>query len=275
MNRIILDKKQCIKCGLCSIICPVSIIDKDADSFPYMNEAKEFLCVRCGHCEAHCPKSAIAFDYGFDGKSQAATHSAIISEKNLSNYLKNRRSVRHFTNISVEKEKIERAFDIVRYAPSGKNFQPVKWIVIHDTNELKRIMNVLIDWIDRVSATESPVTKMIPSAVVKQWQQGNDIVMRHAPHLLVAYVPENTPMGEAAIFDAVIALSHFDIVIPALGFAGFWAGFFTIALRHSEEVRSAVGLPADHIPCYAYGFGYPKYSICRIPRRKDADIVWK
>jgi nitroreductase len=257
----------------------VSIVDKDSNAYPYMNEAKEFLCVRCGHCEAHCPKGAIAFDYGFgkgfvtDGKSLSSLTG--FSEKDLSQYLKSRRSVRHFKDAPVEKEKIEKAFDIVRYAPSGKNFQPVKWIVIHDANELKRIMNVLIAWVDRVSVTESPVTKMIPSAVVKQWEKGNDIVMRHAPHLLVAHVPDDTPMGDAAIFDAVIALSHFDIVIPALGFAGFWAGFFTVALRHSEEVRAAVGLPANHIPCYAYGFGYPKYSAHRIPQRKDAEILWK
>jgi nitroreductase/NAD-dependent dihydropyrimidine dehydrogenase PreA subunit len=274
MNRIKLDKSKCIKCGLCSTICPVSIVDRDGDSYPYMNEAKEFLCVRCGHCESHCPKDAITFDYGFDSESPVSIDAAVINEKDLSQYLKNRRSVRHFKSTPVGKETIEKVFDVVRYAPSGKNYQPVKWIIIHDTNELKRIMNVLVEWVRTASAAKSPAAKMIPSSVVKQWEKGNDIVMRNAPHLAVAYVPKDTPMGDAALFDAVIALAHFDIVLPAFGLGGFWAGFFTIALRHSEEVRSALGIPADHIPCYAYGFGYPKYTTSRIPRRKGEDVVW-
>ncbi len=54
-------------------------------------------------------------------------------------FLRSRRSIRKFRAKPVEREKIEKLLQIAGYAPSAHNAQPVHFLVIEDTKEVKRI----------------------------------------------------------------------------------------------------------------------------------------
>lgn len=56
--------------------------------------------------------------------------------------LKNRRSVRKFKDKKVEKKKIIEMIDSARLAPSGKNIQPVEYIVIQNEKKRKEITKI-------------------------------------------------------------------------------------------------------------------------------------
>ena len=56
--------------------------------------------------------------------------------------LKTRRSVRKFKDKKVEKEKIAEMIDSARLAPSGKNIQPVEYIVVQDEKKRKEITEI-------------------------------------------------------------------------------------------------------------------------------------
>lgn len=56
--------------------------------------------------------------------------------------LKSRRSVRSFKDKKVEKEKIIEMIDTARLAPSGKNIQPVEYIIIQDEKKRQEITEI-------------------------------------------------------------------------------------------------------------------------------------
>ena len=49
---------ECIKCGACEGVCPVSAISEGKDTFVIDADT----CIDCGACEATCPVSAILED---------------------------------------------------------------------------------------------------------------------------------------------------------------------------------------------------------------------
>ena len=50
-----LNKRKCIKCGVCINGCPVHNLNRGAKGFPHWNNA----CIMCLFCESHCPREAI------------------------------------------------------------------------------------------------------------------------------------------------------------------------------------------------------------------------
>ncbi len=272
MNRIIVDQNRCTRCSICSKICPVGLIDPaDENHLPQMTQAKASACINCGHCEVFCPAGSLTLNFALDEKSSGTTEPREISAEGLGTYLKSRRSIRHFTAQKVEKEKIKQILDIVRYAASGMNAQPVEWMVVYDGKEVKRLAGFTIDWMRSLSSGDSPMSPYA-KGLVASWEHGYDPICRNAPHLLIANIPENSPI---APIDAIIALTHFDIAAPAFGLGTCWAGFVAGAAKLWKPMQEALALPEGRGVGYAMMFGYPHYKTYSIPRRNPARITWR
>src|SRR5665647_2913955 len=137
MTTIFVDQDLCTRCGICSTVCPMKIIDPAYEStLPRVPEAKATMCIRCGHCEVSCPSQAVTLNFLADEKVSLAAGAGSLSPEDIGIYLKNRRSVRHYTPEPVDKETITRILDVARYAASGGNGQPVQWLVVHDPKEV-------------------------------------------------------------------------------------------------------------------------------------------
>ena len=161
--------------------------------------------------------------------------------------------------------------DIVRYAASGMNAQPVEWMVVYDEKEVKRLAGITIDWMRSLSKGDSPMSPYA-KGLVAAWERGADPICRDAPHLLIAHIPENSL---TATTDAIIALTHFDIAAPAFGLGTCWAGFVAGAARMWQPMQEALALPTGRALAYAMMFGYPQYKTYSIPRRNTARILWR
>jgi nitroreductase/NAD-dependent dihydropyrimidine dehydrogenase PreA subunit len=272
MAGIIVDKDRCTGCSICAEICPLAIIDSaDATHLPLAKEAEAARCINCGHCEIYCPTGALTLNYALDEKTDEAVELGEISPNDLGIYLKSRRSVRHFTGEKVEKEKIERLLDIVRYSPSGMNAQPVQWLVAYDEKEVQRLAELTIDWMRYLSKSENPLSAYA-ARLVAAWERGIDPICWNAPHILMAHIPEHNPIAPT---DAVIALTYFDVAAPAFGLGTCWAGFLAGAARFWEPMKEALAMPTGRIIAYAMLFGYPQHKIYRIPRRNPVKIIWR
>ncbi|MEG0378763.1 MAG: nitroreductase family protein, partial [Eubacterium sp.] len=126
---IVIDKNKCIGCGACVDDCfPMDIKMKDGTA-----EAANTTCIKCGHCIAVCPEEAVTLtDYDMsEVKAYDADTFDIPSEK-LMNFIKFRRSVRHFKDNPIEKEKLEKVIEAGRFTPTGSNKQGVSYIVIRE-----------------------------------------------------------------------------------------------------------------------------------------------
>jgi nitroreductase/NAD-dependent dihydropyrimidine dehydrogenase PreA subunit len=268
------DLKKCTACGICYGICPIGIIEKDAQSgFPFVSERNMAVCIKCGHCEAACPENVIAINHPSLQNVSSVKADGAISSDQLRVYCLRRRSVRKYRQEVVGKEVITALFDIVRYAPTGVNRQPVKWLVVHNPDVVKQLSDATMAWI------ETAVEQRLPLAVhmnfhrlVQSWKEGSDPICRSAPHLAIAYVPKN---DRIAAGDATIALAHLELGAPAFGLGACWAGYFTIVASQSEKVKELLALPVDHVVLGTMMLGYPQTKYFRIPKRNFAAITWK
>jgi nitroreductase/NAD-dependent dihydropyrimidine dehydrogenase PreA subunit len=271
MTAILVDKDLCTRCGICSTVCITSIINPaDENTLPKIDQAKAGMCMKCGHCEAFCPSQALILDFRQEDKELLPADAGTIPPEDLAFYLKKRRSVRHFTADLLPKEKVLEVLDIARYAASGGNGQPVQWLVVHDPEKVKKIAGITIEWMKSLRNTAHPMSGYVPM-LISAWEQGHDVVCRGAPHLLFAHIPEGDPIAPV---DAIIALTHFDLAAPAFGIGTCWAGFVALAASSFEPLQKVLGLPAGRKCAYAMMFGYPKFKVCAIPRRKPLEVVW-
>ncbi len=189
----------------------------------------------------------------------------LIEPQNLALYIKKHRSVRHFSSKPVNKELITQVIDVARYAPSVNNSQPVKWLIIYDSSEVKRIAGLTVEWM-RIQNTSHPLAGYV-SPIIFMWDNGVDLISHNAPHLLFAHIP-----FESDSTDAIIAMTHFDIAAPSFGLGTCWVGYVKMAAEVYKPVQDALPLPAGRKAACPMLFGYPSYEVVSIPRRNRVDI---
>jgi len=202
----------CTRCGVCSAVCPTAIVGAaDEDTLPGVPEEKAGICVACGHCEAFCPSQALTLNVRPEEKVDVPAGAGTLPPGDLGVYLQKRRSVRRYTDEPVPRETILAVLDVVRYAPSGGNGQPVRWIVVHDPEKVRKVAELTIEWMKGLVESTHPMSGYVPG-LIRAWEAGNDVICRGAPHLLVAHIPEGNPVASV---DAIIAMTHFDVAAPA------------------------------------------------------------
>lgn len=67
MARLIIDEERCKGCSLCTVVCPLKILELSVDTFNnkgyhtvVLKDAK--ACSKCGMCSLICPDCAILID---------------------------------------------------------------------------------------------------------------------------------------------------------------------------------------------------------------------
>ena len=272
METILVDEDLCTRCGLCTVVCPVSIVDPaDENTLPVVRDENADLCIGCGHCEVICPTQALLLINLSGEKEECPDGAGEMSAGDLGCYMKKRRSVRAFKNEPVSKEDILQVFDVVRYAPSGSNVQPVEWIVVHDPKDVRTVAVLTIEWLKTLINSTHPLNVYAP-VLIRAWESGHDVICRDAPHLLIAHVPENTPIASV---DGIVALTHFDIAAPAFGIGTCWAGFITMAALSYGPLKKELGIPAGRTCAFTMLFGHPKYETYGLPRRNPVTVTWR
>lgn len=273
MPHLVINALSCTHCALCAETCPWGLIDVPEGGVPNLAKASAKLCILCGHCEAVCPPGSLQLD---DPRLAAGVSPQPPADKeaaSLGAYLRMRRSIRRYREEPVERATIEQIMDIVRYAPSGRNRQDVQWLMIHDTREVRRLTALAVDWMRENGGSGNPLAARYNlTGMIKAWDEGRDSICLNAPHLVIAHVNDETPVART---NAVIALTHLDIVAPAFGLGTCWGGIFMQAVKNWEPLRKALDFPHGHAAAHCLMFGYPATRFQRPPKRNPAAIVWR
>lgn len=146
MSVLAPDRDKCNSCGMCVLECPRGIIELvEPEALPSYVEGREELCITCGHCVAVCPLDAIALETMKPEDCAPVRKKLLPSPEQVEHLFKSRRSVRAYKKKPVPREMLARLIDIARHAPSGHNAQPVQWLVIEDTKDVKRLAGLVAD----------------------------------------------------------------------------------------------------------------------------------
>lgn len=267
------DDTLCIRCGACVDTCPVKLITLEKPDTPKPVVWARKACINCGHCVAVCPKGALSLVTMPADECTPVMKELYVSWEQADQFLRSRRSIRTYLEKPVEKEKIERVIRTARYAPTGHNSQGVSWTVIYDATRIDILKRLVIEWM-RMSVEENATiaTALKMKSVLMGWDAGNDIILRGAPHVIVAHAHKDDRMSRTS---CLLALSYLDLAANTLGLGACWAGFLDLTASHYPPVLEALGLPPDHVDMGSMMIGYPKHRFYRIPLRKEPPIVWK
>jgi nitroreductase/Pyruvate/2-oxoacid:ferredoxin oxidoreductase delta subunit len=271
MKAISINEEKCTNCSLCSLLCPARIIcDSKETEVATVNPEMEAMCSRCGHCEAYCPEEAIKINYPGAKQFDGVVPNRTITPEQIKYHMSNRRSVRYFKQTPIDKKILEELMEIVRYAPTGANAQNVNWIIVHDPEQLKKLLSIAVSWAKSKLEQEPDNPGLIfLKQIVISWENGVDMICRNAPNLAIAYVPVDVLSSS---IDAIIATTYLELAAPVYGVGTCWGGFFQIIASASEELRSALGIPEGHAVGGALMLGYPHFKQQRIPKRNAGKV---
>ncbi len=134
--------------------------------------------------------------------------------------IKKRRSVREYTGKRIPRDLLERLLKAARDAPSAKNLQPWRLIVVTD----RKLLEALV-----------PVCH-------------NQGFIADSGALLVG-ITEDEKWSK---IDLAIALDHVSLAAAALGLGTCWIGAF-----HGNEVRKMLDIPEEFHVTMCMTVGYP------------------
>lgn len=274
MAQFIVDPDKCNRDYICESECPLHIIKlTDESPTPTLIENGEDMCINCGHCVAACPSGAISLSSMLVEECTSTEDMHLPSAEQFANLVRSRRSTRVYKNKPVEKEKLERILDTVRYAPTGKNTQLIRWVVISSREKFENLASLCIDWMrDQIDKQTPMAAAFDMPRMVSSWDKGYDYILRKAPGLVIAYAPRAYPGG---VIDSTIALTTFELTALTEGLSTCWAGYLMIAAGQWLPLQNALDLPEDNMLTGAMMVGYPKRSYKRIPLRNEAKIMWR
>ncbi len=264
------EASECTHCGDCAAACPMALITVDGD-LPQTAPEAPSRCILCGHCVAACPTEGLQHSKMPMEQCQALTSAWRSTPAAVGQLIKGRRSIRHYESRPVDKSVLLSILDIARYAPTGMNTQSVKWLLVYDSAQVKRLAAGVIDWMREMAKQCTDIAGRYNAApLVAAWEAGRDPILRGCPHLLIAYGLEADPVAPGS---CMIALTTAEIAALPFGLGTCWAGFLHWAVRSSPQMKQLLNLPANCVMHGGLMIGYPAETYTRIPPRKNADVI--
>lgn len=262
MGLLRIDRTKCKKDGICAAVCPRELIRQKGDAFPEEVPDAEQLCFECGHCVAACPTAALfnsrvteCLPFREDRRADA---------ESVEQFLKMRRSIREFKPEPLPRDVLVHAIDTARWAPSAINIQPVRWLVVEKPERTRLLAGLMADWMRTVGAGYL-------QPFIDAWDEGRDLVLRNAPHVIVAHASTENIWSPV---DCTIAVTYLELAAQANGLGTCWSGLLVRAAEHNPRIPEFLNLPAGHKVYGAAMIGYPRFRYHRIPVRNQAAIDW-
>ena len=160
--------------------------------------------------------------------------------------VRNRVSVRAYKPDPVPDDVLNRVLNAGRLAPSAKNIQPWKFIVVRDPETRAALVPACRG---QALVGQAPVVICACALTDQAWKG----------------------MGgywSAEAVDVTIALEHMILAAAAQGLGTCWIGAFTEA-----EVKKVLGIPENAKPIALTPLGYPAQQPKPRPRKPLAEIV--
>lgn len=273
MDLFEVNQETCNQDGICATVCPAGIIDFQKGAYPTPADEAEKVCIECGHCVAVCPTGSLTHRVMTAEQCPPVQKSLHLTAEHCEHFLRDRRSIRVYKNKPVPRDVLARLVETARYAPSGHNSQCAQWLVLGNRDALRNFAGIVVDWmrwmIDNMSEF---ALSMHMDRAVKRWEDGNDVILRGAPAVIVAHAEKD---NLAAPSTCTIALTYLELAATSMDLGCCWAGYFNAAATTFPPMMEALALPDNHQCFGAMMVGYPKFSFHRLPLRKPPGITWR
>ena len=160
---------------------------------------------------------------------------------------RDRRSIRKYRDTPVEQEKIDQVLDAARLAPSWKNLQCWRFLVLTRPEQREKLLDAFLD--------DNPGKKAIAMAPVVIVACGNPAESDAANGI------------DYFVADVAIAFEHLCLAAHAVGLGTCWMGLYDEA-----RVKAALAIPAAVRVVGITPLGYPDQEPRPRPRKTLSKI---
>ena len=156
--------------------------------------------------------------------------------------IRRRYSCRAYQDKAIEQEKLDQIFEAARLAPSAKNLQDWRFVVVRDKDKKRQV----------AASTNHPEVFGKAGVMIAACSNSNDVMK----------------CGQAVgPIDVAIALEHICLQATELGLATCWIGSF-----EPEKVRRILEIPQDVAIIELMALGYPADE-AKKPKREPIEKI--
>jgi len=266
------NEEKCIRCKKCVDDCPAGCMLMEEGMFPCIPDEEQ--CFSCQHCLAICPTEAISI-MGFDPQKSLDIPYNLPTARSMETLVKGRRSIRRFKKQSVDIETIEEILTTAWHAPTGTNAQAVLFTTTVTAEATAALSKEIFIRLEKMIAELDDSEDSLPYQYMRlahelYTEKGIDIILRGAPHIVIASAPRSVPLPKE---DCIIALTTFELLAVSNGLGTLWDGMLTWCLKDFfPELAQRLGVPEDHQIGYAMLFGNPAVTYERTVQRVPATM---
>jgi len=292
-TQIAIASEECKKDGLCVKVCPVRIFTAAEGQLPSIHDAEH--CVLCGQCLAVCPSNCITHSRLEQARLSRIEDRKPVEGSAMVEHLRQRRSVRVYKPVPVERELLERIASVAAYAPTSAHGGE-GWVrsvtLVSGAADMSRVLEFTVQYMDELRRLlRSPMVRLVAKLKIEprrarsmlhdmdmrlsEHGQGRDAVIYGAPAAAFVHTPETTPEphadGDSALFSMMLA-AH------AFGLGTCWNGWIAKAadafkVKRATGLRRMLQIPEHHTVVAAMTLGYPAVKLHSVPQREVA-VHW-
>lgn len=266
--ELVIDKEKCVHCELCIKDCICGCLElNEKENIPQFKKYKEGACIKCQHCFAICPTGALSI-WGKHPENNDSKNN--INPDELYNLIKSRRSIRKYKPTNLDKERLAKLKDMLKYTPTGVNNHKLHFAFVDDIEVMDDIRNKANPKV--VELLENPVIKkMFPhfAGLKDAIESGNDVIFRGAPHMVIVSTPTDAPCSKE---DPIIALSYFELFAQSMGIGTLWCGFAYYCFKMFPSLCDYIGVPKGYKVGYVMLFGEPDVKYSRTTQPNELEI---
>ncbi len=207
-------------------------------------------------------------------------------------FLKERRSHRHFLDKKVPRKELETLMEACLWAPTGSNVQNVEVIIYTDPAKIAKLSDLAIDYflwigervkkkISRLEAEGKQDTldyQMtfrslgLGERMTKDKEAGRDPIFHKAPVLMIFHsiAPTSAPKDNAVLAAHTVALTA-----RTLGLESCYIGLLEVTAEYYPPLREELDLLPDHKVFDTMILGYPRLKFLKTVSRQPIKVRWE
>ncbi len=179
--------------------------------------------------------------------------------------IKNRRSVRFFSNESIENSILEEILDAGNWAASGANRQPWRFVVVKSEEVRKKMALNAKPVYKQFLAQADESFKAAREAIDKTLE---DSIYYAAPVLV--FVIGKKQMSY--INDCSMVCGNMMLAARSLNIGSCWLGFGAMGIN--DEILALLEMQQDEEIFGPIAFGYPEGDFPEAPNKKPIQVTW-
>jgi len=290
-HKNILDQEKCIKCQLCTEVCPCKILGINSNHEVHFIHERESICLQCGQCMAICSTKAIQVQ-GISYENELFDlPDNDINQKSFFDFLANRRSVRNFKDKPVPRELMVKIVDSIAFAPNGSQPHKINITVVNDRKviesalpKISEFINNIVKWVDNPfvrfmiklkndrETFKTLTNHFYPIAKLGNYKlEYGDRITRGAPAMIIFHADKG---AEEHTDNSLIYATFAMLAAHSLGLGATMISIVPRAINKMKELKETFKIPDKNEAIISLVIGYPKYKYKRAIKRDVQQLNW-